>query len=197
MKLLNAEYGGAVDPKGTPPKGSGPEVGFIGRSNVGKSSMINALLMRRLARTSSTPGATRMIHRYRVDFEAGGRKRWMIFSDFPGFGYSKVARETYEAWEGMVERYITGNEDLKRVIWLFDVRRNADDLDRTLISWLAYERIPFDLVLTKVDKEGIGFAVNRRRAFADLPGESEVFLFSSKTGYGRRELLSHILSLVL
>ncbi len=87
-----------------------PEICFVGRSNVGKSSLLNTLAGRKIARTGSTPGATRLINLYNIRYESEGTKRNVIFSDFPGFGYSKVARTVYQNWQAMVEDYMVRNE---------------------------------------------------------------------------------------
>lgn len=169
-----------------------PEVCFVGRSNVGKSSLINSLSLRKIARTGSTPGATRLINLYRIRCELNGRKDEIVFSDFPGFGYSKVARTVYENWQRMIEDYMIGNELIRRILWAFDVRRDFDDLDRMLLSWLRDNRLSFSLVITKADKEGRGKCAQKRQALQRLVGEEPVFLYSAKDGTGRKELLAHI-----
>jgi len=171
----------------------GPEVCFIGRSNVGKSSMINRLLMQKVARTSSTPGATRMINLFEVLYEADGARERLIFSDFPGFGYAKVARKTYQGWQEMIENYIVASRSIKRLIWVYDVRREIDEMDQTLIDWLDSRQLDFTLVLTKVDKVNRNELSAKKGSFVRLFGEKRIFAFSSKDGHGREELLSHIL----
>jgi GTP-binding protein len=168
------------------------EVCFIGRSNVGKSSLINRLVSRRIARTSSTPGATQLINLYDVQYEHKGTRRSVVFSDFPGFGYAKVSKETYRNWEGMIGNYIRKNRSIRHIIWLIDVRRDFDSLDEAVVSWLEVLNIPYTVVITKADKEGHGFGQSKktslRRALPGIP----VILFSAKEEYGREELLSHI-----
>lgn len=168
-----------------------PEICFVGRSNAGKSSLLNALTARKIARTGSTPGATRLINLYNVRWEVEGRKKEVLFSDFPGFGYSAVSKGVYRNWQALVEGYMEGNESIRRVLWAFDIRRDFDALDEMLLDWLKAHGFPFSLVLTKADKEGKGRALDARRAFQSSLG-AEVFLFSSKDGYGRRDLLAHI-----
>jgi GTP-binding protein len=169
-----------------------PEICFVGRSNVGKSSLLNALVARKIARTGSTPGATRLINLYGVRSEKGGRRNEMVFSDFPGFGYSKVSKGVYENWQAMVEGYMTGNEWIRRVLWAFDIRRSFDGLDRMLLEWLRDNGLAFSLVLTKADKEGRDGRTRARLSFQRLLGIEEVFPFSTKDGSGRRDLLDHI-----
>lgn len=192
MKILTAEYlMGTTSPK----HGGGesvPEVCFIGRSNVGKSSMINSLVMQKIARTSSTPGATRVINLYKIVYEFKGGRRSVIFADFPGFGYAKVSRDVYGAWEEMIESYVAENGRISRLIWVYDVRRDIDELDRALIDWICSIRLDFTLVLTKIDKDTRNNVIKKKALFSRYFGESRVLAFSAKDGYGRRELLSHI-----
>jgi GTP-binding protein len=169
-----------------------PEICFVGRSNVGKSSLINSLVLRKIARTSSTPGATRLINLYRVRVDMGGTKRDALFSDFPGFGYSKVARNVYENWQQMIERYVTGNRRIQGVVWAFDVRREFDSLDEMLLQWFDEIDIDFTLVLTKADKEGRGPVSQKKLVMQNLVGSRGVFPYSSKDGSGRNELLTHL-----
>jgi GTP-binding protein len=192
MKILTAQYlKGVTSPEGSLSE-SLPEVCFIGRSNVGKSSMINKLVTHKVAKTSSTPGATRIINLYKISYEFLGGRRSIIFSDFPGFGYAKVSRETYGGWQEMIETYISQNSRIEKLIWVYDVRRNIDELDKALIDWIFSLRLDFTLVLTKIDKETRNNVMNKKRLFSGYFGESRVFTFSAKDGYGRKELLSHI-----
>jgi GTP-binding protein len=169
-----------------------PEICFVGRSNVGKSSLLNTLASRKIARTGSTPGATRLINLYKVRCEWEGRKREAIFSDFPGFGYSKVSRGVYQNWQAMVEGYMKENEWIRLILWAFDIRRAFDGLDQMLLEWLKGNSLAFSLVLTKADKEGRGKSLQTKQAFQQRLGAEDVFLFSSKDGNGRKELLAHI-----
>jgi GTP-binding protein len=169
-----------------------PEICFVGRSNVGKSSLINSLSTRRIARTGSTPGATRLINLYRIRYEGNGRRGEALFSDFPGFGYSKVARTMYENWQQMIEGYMVGNEMIRRVLWLFDVRREPDDLDRMLLSWLRKNALPFSVVVTKADKEGRGKCAQKQQSLQRVIGGEPVLLYSSKDGTRKKELLAHL-----
>ena len=135
------------DPNGDGwPKVLLPQVAFAGRSNVGKSSLLNALLGRAgLARVSRTPGRTRGI----AFFEVEGR---YAFADLPGYGYAKVSREERGAWKGLVEGYFDSCRLLRRVYLLVDVRRGPEEEERTLAEYLAERRIPHRWVGTKADK---------------------------------------------
>ena len=192
MRIIDAKYIKSVASPGEVSFDSMPEICFVGRSNVGKSSLINALVTQRVARTSSRPGATRMINIYKVLYESMGKRDWMIFSDFPGFGYAKVSRAMALDWQKMVEGYLPANERIKRIIWLLDVRRDFDDLDRMLAGWLHSKQLPFTPVLTKVDKETQGNIVKKVRSYEQFFNGQKAHLFSSRTGYGKKELLAHI-----
>ncbi|NLT23748.1 MAG: ribosome biogenesis GTP-binding protein YsxC [Syntrophorhabdus sp.] len=192
MRIIDARYIKSVRAAGDAEVGDLPEICFVGRSNVGKSSLINALAAQRVARTSSRPGATRMINIYKVLYESKGRRGWVIFSDFPGFGYAKVSREMARDWRKMVEGYLLTNDRIRRVIWLFDVRRDPDDLDSMLVEWFLAKGLPFSPVLTKVDKETQGNIAKKRRSFEAFVNGARAHLFSSRTGYGKKELLLHI-----
>jgi GTP-binding protein len=171
---------------------TGSEICFVGRSNVGKSSLLNSLTMRKVARTGSTPGATRLINLYGIKADMEGKRRDVVFSDFPGFGYSKVAKTVYQNWQQMIENYMVGNEAIRLVVWAFDVRRDMDDLDRMLLDWLRSNRLPFSLVLTKADKEGRGRNLQKKLTLQRLIGDEEILVVSAKEGLGRKELLGLI-----
>jgi GTP-binding protein len=192
MRIIDARFLKSLTKAGDRKGISLPEICFVGRSNVGKSSLLNALVARKIARTGSTPGATRLINLYGVRSESNGRRNEMIFSDFPGFGYSKVSKGIYENWQAMVEGYMIGNEWIRRVFWAFDIRRSFDDLDRMLLEWLNDNGLAFSLVLTKADKEGRDGQARALLSFQRLLGMEDVFLFSAKDGSGRKELLAHI-----
>jgi len=196
MKILNAIFLKSVTSYDDKKREDLPEIAFIGRSNVGKSSMINKLVMQKIARTSSTPGRTRSINLYRIEYEFMNAKKSFFISDFPGFGYSKVSRAMYQGWQEMIEQYILQNSNIKRLIWLFDVRRELDDLDNMLIEWLEDNRIPFSFVITKIDKATRNEAASKKVLFNKIFGPDNVFIFSAKSGDGRKEVLSHIFTVV-
>ncbi|MCX5816629.1 MAG: ribosome biogenesis GTP-binding protein YihA/YsxC [Proteobacteria bacterium] len=196
MKILNAVFLKSVTSYDNKKREDLPEIAFIGRSNVGKSSMINRLVMQKIARTSSTPGRTRSINLYKIEYEFKNAKKSFFISDFPGFGYSKVSREMYQGWQEMIEQYILQNPNIKRLIWLFDVRRDLDELDNILIEWLEDNRIPFSFVITKIDKATRNEAASKKALFNKVFGPEHVFVFSAKSGDGRKEILSHIFTVV-
>ena len=194
MKILGAQYLKSVTSPDKSLQGKMPEISFVGRSNVGKSSMINSLAMRKIAKTSSTPGATKLVNLYQIDYESGGKRQQIIFSDFPGFGYSKVSKAMQQGWQKMIEGYIEGNNAIQRIIWVYDVRREPDDLDDMLLEWFFDRKLPFSVVLTKTDKESRSYAANKKRLFRQyVKKDIEILIFSAKTGEGRKELLAHIL----
>ncbi len=194
MKILGAQYLKSVTSPDRSLQGKMSEISFVGRSNVGKSSMINSLAMRKIAKTSSTPGATRLINLYLIDYEHMSGREQVIFSDFPGFGYSKVSKAMQQGWQKMIEGYIEGNREIQRIIWVYDVRREPDHLDEMLLEWFFDRKLPFSVVLTKTDKESRGYAANKKRLFKEYVKEDiEILIFSAKTGEGRKELLAHIL----
>ncbi|MBZ0273840.1 ribosome biogenesis GTP-binding protein YihA/YsxC [bacterium] len=146
MKIVSATFvTSAVDPRGYPPADL-PEIAFAGRSNVGKSSLLNALVNRKgLAKTSQTPGKTRLLN----FFDVNGRVR---FVDLPGFGYAKVPRPMRESWRPMVEGYLKGDRDLRAVVLLVDARRGPRAEEVELLEWLDEIGIPAIVALTKIDK---------------------------------------------
>jgi GTP-binding protein len=136
---------GAADPSALPPEGL-PEIAFAGRSNVGKSSLVNALLGRRmLARTSQTPGRTRQIN----FFDLGGR---LMLVDLPGYGYAEAPKTAIKAWTGSVRRYLRTRGALRRLCVLLDARHGIKEVDRPLMRMLDEAGVSYQIVLTKTDK---------------------------------------------
>lgn len=176
------------------PESGLPEIAFLGRSNVGKSSLINSLVNRkRLAATSRTPGKTRSIHWYRIDGDGSS----CLFVDLPGYGFAKVSKKMREElWASLIDTYLTSQRPLVLAVQLLDMRRDGPtDLDRQMIAWLEEVRVPHVFVLTKADKIKRS---QRRRAlqkFRDvLDGEEgrEPIPFSAVDGEGKPELWSAI-----
>jgi GTP-binding protein len=139
----------ASDPRGFP-RPELPELAFAGRSNVGKSSLLNALVgVPGLARTSNTPGRTRLVNWFRIEPPQG---KPVAFVDLPGYGYAKVARSERAAWQPLVEAYLGRREVLRMVFVLIDARRGAEEEERELLAYLAAADVPAQVVLTKADK---------------------------------------------
>ncbi len=157
-----------------------PEIAFAGRSNVGKSSLINTLLTRkRLVAVSSTPGKTRAIDFFRVNDT-------FRFVDLPGYGYAKVPKTVQNAWKKLIDAYLVDRETLVSVVWILDIRRELSELDRMLYDWLCSYSIPYIPVCTKVDKVSLGERAKRKEALRkSLDQDADLVLFSAKTGLGK------------
>ncbi len=164
-----------------------PEVAFVGRSNVGKSSLINTMLnRRRLVAVSSTPGKTRAIDFLRVN-------ETFRFVDLPGYGYAKVPRAVQNSWKQLIEAYLADRETLVSVVWILDIRRELSELDHMLFDWMCSYSIPYIPVCTKADKLSLGERNKRREALRrSLGPEVEPVLFSAKTGLGKDVLWKRI-----
>ena len=161
-----------------------PEVAFAGRSNVGKSSLINKLVNRKhLVKTSSTPGRTQLINFFQVNGE-------LSLVDLPGYGYAKVPAAVKRQWGPMVEAYITHRPNLECVVLLMDLRRTPRDEELNLLDWLHHHRMPTILVLTKADKLSKMKRQIQCRSAAEILGvdASDFILFSAKTGLGKEAL---------
>ncbi len=170
-----------------------PFVAFAGRSNVGKSSLLNTLANRkRLALVSQTPGRTRLINFYRVNDQ-------LYFVDLPGYGFAKAPKADQARWEQMMNRFVEDNPRLRVMVALLDVRRELEPDDRALLDWLVYHGVPIVVALTKADKVGHGRRVEtlraRQRELAPW-APAEVLLFSATTRLGREDILAAIARLV-
>jgi GTP-binding protein len=189
MKILSAEFVlSAKEPAHYPPAVL-PEIAFAGRSNVGKSSLINTLLNRKkLARTSNTPGRTQEINFFCVNNRFG-------FIDLPGYGYAKVPESIRRHWGPMVETYLAKRTSLSLVVLILDVRRDPSEEDLQLLQWLLFYKIPFQIVLTKRDKVSNNEFAERRQRIVERGGfspETPLIAFSAKTGLGKELLWREI-----
>ncbi len=185
MKITSAEFiKSAVWPPQYPPA-TMPEIAFVGRSNVGKSSLMNTLVGRKqLAKTSQTPGRTQLINFFTVN-------KSISFVDLPGYGFAKVSRSVKKDWGDMIEVYLRERQNLAMVVFILDIRRDPSNDDLSLRDWLEYYRIPFTAVLTKSDKLSNNQAIGRKRIIEKLLGantQKETMLFSAKTQKGREAL---------
>lgn len=162
-----------------------PEIAFAGRSNVGKSSLINMLTGRRgLARSSKTPGRTRELHFYAVDTTRGP----VVFVDFPGYGYARVSKAQHAAWGPLAERYLQDRECLRAVVLIVDVRRGLEREEEDLLAYLdRYER-PAIVAVTKIDKLASSKQREAVQAIQREVGDVPVVGVSGRTGGGRVEL---------
>jgi GTP-binding protein len=186
---VKAELARNAGEPGEFPRDGLPEVAVLGRSNSGKSNLINALLRRRrLARTSGRPGRTRRIHFYRVADA-------FYLVDLPGYGYAAVPRGERRSWRGMVESYLRGSRaPLRGALLLADVRRGLEEEELRLLEWLAAEGIPVGLVLTKADKLSRSRAARRRQEVAKegaVP-EDRIAAVSARTGHGLERVAAWI-----
>ncbi len=190
MKIRSAEFVTSAVDSTRYPSDNMPELALVGKSNVGKSSLINALVKRkRLAKTSSTPGKTRTINFYLIN-------RAFYLVDLPGYGYAKTPSSVRRAWRPMIEGYFRARKNLCGVLVILDVRRDVGDTERALYEWLKTLEIPVVTVLTKCDK----LSANKLfKHVADIKKQlpvDEPLPFSALKGTGREELLKRIEALV-
>ena len=191
MIIKSAEFvTSAVKPAQYPPV-KHSEIAFAGRSNVGKSSLINTLVNRkRLVKTSSTPGRTQLINFFDIN-------NLITFVDLPGYGYAKVPSAVQKNWGPMIETYLSGRDTLKGVVVILDIRRTPREEEHDLIAWLEHYSIARILVLTKADKLSKTKQDQQRAAVAVSLGvdSSDLILFSAKSRKGREDVWDAIVSL--
>jgi len=185
MKIISAEFMISAVSDQQYPRGVLSEIAFVGRSNVGKSSLINSLLNRKkLVKTSATPGKTQMINFFDVNHE-------LVFADLPGYGFAKVPKAVQKKWRSLVEQYLTNRENLRAVVLIVDIRRKPTDLDLHMQEWLEEYEVDYILVATKADKlsqvEQSKQLKQIRQAFLK-DTDKELVAYSSKNQRGRKEL---------
>ena len=191
--IRNVEFiGGMAEKHGWRPDSPLPEVAFAGRSNVGKSSLLNSLVRRKsFARVSRTPGRTREINFFRIN-------NGFVLVDLPGYGYARVSKEKKSEWRPMIESYLRRTTQLRGIVLLLDIRREPSEDDRAMLDFLAEVEVPTIVALTKTDKLSKAAARERVGEIARaLALETEQIIpFSAHTGEGRVELLEAITTLV-
>ncbi len=182
MKILNAEFITSADILKHCPALNLPEIALIGRSNVGKSSFINAICNRKkLAKTSNTPGKTRLINFYNINSK-------LTIVDLPGYGYAKLSKSEQQKWKKNLEEYLLNRAELTCVIQFIDGRHEVQNNDIQMREWLNYNEIPIITIVTKLDT----LPKNKQsKSISDISKSlgCEVFGFSAKTGIGKKEVL--------
>jgi GTP-binding protein len=190
MKIISAEFILGAATIRQLPKDGVREIAFLGRSNVGKSSLINKLCGRKsLARSSSDPGKTREMNYYLIN-------KQFYFVDLPGYGYAKVPEQVRSSWGKLIEQYLKSRDPLSLVVQLVDARHDPTELDMMMVGWLDYYNIPFLVALTKADKLPTSkmprYLDGTKQRFARFQYCKEVIPFSSITGIGKSEVMKVI-----
>lgn len=192
MEIIKAEFvTSAVEP-GQYPVDHLPYVALVGKSNVGKSSMINTITNRsKLAKTSGQPGKTRLVNFYRINDS-------FYIVDLPGYGFARVSQKEKESWGQMIETFLTSSPNLLGMIHLLDIRHNPTADDITMMDWIRHFNMPLIVLATKADKLGktrLKPQVDKIRSQLRLSHDMPIIPFSSQTGYGKDTLLETIDSL--
>ena len=191
--IRNVEFiGGKAEQAGWRPESNLPEIAFAGRSNVGKSSLLNSLVRRKsFARVSKTPGRTREINFFRINNQ-------FLFVDLPGYGYARISKAKKAEWRPLIEGYLGRTTQLRGLVLLLDIRRDPSEDDRSMLDFLAQVEIPTLVALTKSDKlskSAVPGRVDEIARALSLDAE-QIIPFSVVTGAGRTELLEAIMQLV-
>lgn len=192
MNITSAKYLTSVVEAKNILKDDMVEVAFVGRSNVGKSSLINRLVgVKNLAKTSSTPGLTKMINYFVIN-------DLFRIVDLPGYGYAKTGQKHISNWAGLMEKYLLGSPNLKTVFVLVDCRHEPSELDKMMLEFLNSYQIPYMIIATKVDKLAKSKIPQACNAIAKTLGVRKelVYGFSSENGYGREKLLEYIENII-
>ncbi|MCJ7577402.1 MAG: ribosome biogenesis GTP-binding protein YihA/YsxC [candidate division Zixibacteria bacterium] len=192
FKVKNATYVKSVNSVADLPQNRFPEIAFAGRSNVGKSSVLNKLAnIRNLAKISHTPGKTRQINFFLINEN-------LHFVDLPGYGYAKVSKSMKESWGKLIEEYLEKSQNLRGVVLLIDARHEPFEADLQLLEWLDFYQREKLVVLTKIDKisrSALLLNVKKTSKILSLNSDS-VVLFSAKTGEGKEKILNWISDLL-
>ena len=190
MRVLPRFLLAATEPEHFPAP-SLPEVAFLGRSNVGKSSLINSLLGTKIARTSSTPGRTRAINFFEIRWP-GKPKPEMVFADLPGYGYARISREIAQSWAGFVEPYLNERSCLVLSLVLIDINVPSQESDQKLFRFLESAGRPFLILATKSDRLSGNQLRNALERVRRENPNAQVLPYSARTGSGRDELWREI-----
>lgn len=188
MRIVRSCFVTSLERLGNFPGRGVPEIAMAGRSNVGKSSLINSLCMNsKLARTSSEPGKTRLVNIYRVNDA-------FMLTDLPGYGFAKAPAAEKKRWAGMIEGYLSGSDSLKHVFLLVDIRHEPTDDDAMMADYLRHYQLPFSVIATKADKLS---KAARGRAMAPICRKLnvqpwQILAYSSEDGTGREALLKKL-----
>ncbi len=191
MIIKSAEFIKSAVKPSQYPDDSLPEIAFAGRSNVGKSSLINTLVNRkRLVKTGSTPGRTQLLNFFVVNNE-------ICFVDLPGYGYAKVPAAIRKKWGPMVETYLSTRKSLSGVILIMDIRRIPKNEETDFMAWLRKYKIPYVPVLTKADKLSKNKRIKQIAAISEAldANKDDLFVFSAKTRLGKNRLWDKIMEL--
>jgi GTP-binding protein len=200
-EIIRAEYVASAVKESQFPVGDEPEVAFIGRSNVGKSSLINSLCRHNgLARTSGEPGKTRTVNFFRVWFKReDGLRRALFLVDLPGYGYAKRSKSERQDLLDWTQSYFRSSKRLRLVVQLLDIRRELQPLDLTVHRWLLDEGLPVQPVATKIDKlsrSAVGSALKTLRTGLGMSADAPLLGYSALTPSGRSELLARLVEAV-
>jgi GTP-binding protein len=191
MKIKSAQFVVSNTDPFNCPKVDMPEYAFIGRSNVGKSSLINMLVEKKgMAKTSQEPGKTQLINHFNIN------DAWFIV-DLPGYGFAKVSKDSRNKWQHMIAAYLTSRPNLVCVFVLIDIRIEPQKIDMEFMEWLAEKEVPFEMIFTKADKLTTNQAINKVKAYQEfmLQTWEELplhYVSSAERGTGRAEILAEI-----
>jgi GTP-binding protein len=192
MKIKSAEFVTSAVKPAQYPAAEFPEIAFAGRSNVGKSSLINTLVNRkRLVKTSTTPGRTQLINFFIINAD-------LMLVDLPGYGYAKVPAAVKKQWGPMIETYLSGRPSLKAVVLLMDLRRTPGIEELAFMDWLQQYGVASVPVLTKADKLSKTEQIKQRKRIAEALERTpeSLILFSAKTGLGRETIWRQLENLI-
>jgi GTP-binding protein len=169
-----------------------PEIAFLGRSNVGKSSLLNALAGEKAAKVSSTPGRTRAINFFALADENAPNRPRLVFADLPGYGYAKISKSISETWPDFINPYLAEREQLRLCICLVDSNIPPQPSDRQLLDWLRHAGRDYAVVATKVDRLSGNERTRNLAALKRGLGLDELMMISAKTGSGLKDLWARI-----